>query len=108
MGIAALILGIISIIVSFVPFCGIIAFLPAMVGLILGIVDLVLKSRQNQSKGTSIAGVILSSLAIVIMIFWFFILGMAASSEPEKVQDILKNLGDDIQVEIEKENNSTF
>ena len=48
MGIAALVLGIVSIIIAFVPFCGIIAFLPALVGLILGIIDLVIKNKQNQ------------------------------------------------------------
>ena len=45
MGIAALVLGIVSIIIAFVPFCGIIAFLPALVGLILGIIDLVIKNK---------------------------------------------------------------
>ena len=44
MGVAALILGIVSTIFGFVPFCGIIAFVPAVVGLILGIIDIVQKS----------------------------------------------------------------
>lgn len=34
MGVASLVLGIISIIVGFVPFCGIIALLPAILGFI--------------------------------------------------------------------------
>lgn len=106
MGIAALILGIVSIIIAFVPFCGIIAFLPAIVGLILGIIDLVLKSKQKQSKGVSIAGVILSALSIVIMVFWFFVFGMALSSN--EVQKEFEKLGDDIQKEIEMETNNTL
>ncbi len=104
MGIAALILGIVSITISLVPFCGTIAFLPALVGLILGIVDLVVKNRQNQNKGTSIAGVVLSSLAIVIMVFWFFILGMAISSDD--VQKEFQKFNDELQQEIEKEQNN--
>ena len=103
MGIAALVLGIVSIIIAFVPFCGIIAFLPALVGLILGIIDLVIKSKQNQNKGTSIAGVILSSIAIVIMVFWFFVFGMALNSDD--LQREFKNFNDEIQQEIDNEQN---
>lgn len=101
MGIAALVLGIVSIIIAFVPFCGIIAFLPALVGLILGIIDLVIKNKQNQNKGTSIAGVILSSIAIVIMVFWFFVFGMALNSDD--LQREFKNFNDEIQQEIDNE-----
>lgn len=103
MGIVALVLGIVSIIIAFVPFCGIIAFLPALVGLILGIVDLVIKNKQNQNKGKSIAGVILSSIAIVIMVFWFFVFGMALSSDD--IQREFKNFNDEIQQEIDNEQN---
>lgn len=103
MGIAALVLGIVSIIIAFVPFCGIIAFLPALVGLILGIVDLVVKNKQNLNKGTSIAGVILSSIAIVIMVFWFFVFGMALSSDD--IQREFENFNDEIQKEIDNEQN---
>lgn len=106
MGIAALVLGIISIIVAFVPFCGIIAFLPAVVGLILGIVDLAVKSRAKQSKGASIAGIILSTLSIVIMFLWFFVFGMALSSG--EVQKEFEKLGDEIQVEIDNEIKNTI
>ena len=62
------------------------------------------KNRQNQNKGTSIAGVVLSSLAIVIMVFWFFILGMAISSDD--VQKEFQKFNDELQQEIEKEQNN--
>jgi len=69
MGIAALILGILSILVAFIPGCGLImAFLPALIGLILGIVDVVKKSKSGGKKGLGIAGIILTVLAIIIAI----------------------------------------
>lgn len=80
MGIAALILGIISIIIGFIPLCGSIALLPAIIGLILGIVDTVLKSKKGEKKGVSIAGLVLSAIAIVIIVFWVFIFGVAVSN----------------------------
>lgn len=80
MGIAALILGIISIIIGFIPLCGSIAFIPAVVGLILGIVDTVQKSKKDEKKGISIAGIVLSALAIVIISLWVFLFGVAISN----------------------------
>ena len=50
MGIAALILGIISIVIALIPVCGSIAFVPALVGLILGIVDTVKKGKQEKKE----------------------------------------------------------
>ena len=51
MGIAALVLGIISIISSLIPGCGfIIALLPALIGLILGIVDVVKNQKVENQK----------------------------------------------------------
>lgn len=76
MGIAALVLGIISIVIGFVPFCGVIAFIPALVGLILGIVDIVKKNKEGQPKGMAIAGTVLSALALLFIIYWFFFAGM--------------------------------
>lgn len=75
MGVAALVLGIISIIIGFVPFCGVIAFFPALIGLILGIIDLVQKSKKSEPKGMAIAGVILTGIAIIIIALWIFVFG---------------------------------
>lgn len=80
MGVAALILGIISIIIGFIPLCGSIALVPAIIGLILGIVDTVQKSKNNEDKGVSIAGLVLSAISIVIIVFWVFVFGVAVSN----------------------------
>ncbi len=80
MGIAALILGIISIIVGFIPLCGSIAFVPAVIGLILGIVDTVQKKKKDEKIAVSVAGLVLSALAIVFIVFWVFIFGVAVSN----------------------------
>ena len=89
MGIASLILGIISGIVGFIPFCGILAVLPAVIGLILGIVFVVQKSKAKEPKGIGIAGIILSVLSILFIIVWnlIFVGILAATAE-----DTLTNL----------------
>ena len=75
MGIAALVLGIVSLIFGFIPLCGTWAIIHAIVGLILGIIDCVKQSKKEDGKkGKSIAGIVCSALAIVIIIFWWIIM----------------------------------
>ena len=95
MGVASLVLGIISLIIGFIPFCGMIAFVPAIIGLILGIVEIVKKSKEKAPKGMGIAGTILSAISIVVMIFWFFVVGIAFSTvdytDIEDLQNQIEN-----------------
>lgn len=88
MGIAALVLGIISIIIGFIPLCGSIALLPAIIGLILGIVDVVLKKKKGEKLAVSIAGLVLSAIAIIVIIFWVFVFGVAVM---DSASDTMKN-----------------
>lgn len=93
MAVASLVLGIISILIAFIPFCGTFAFLPAIVGLILGIVACVkaVKAAKEEPavaegeaavepkkshKGLSIAGIILNGLSLVIIVVWTVISSM--------------------------------
>ncbi len=93
MGVAALVLGIISIIIALIPLCGSVAFIPALVGLILGIVDTVKKAKAGQKKGVSIAGIVLSALAIIFIFLWIFVLGAgAAIYEEASVIDTMDTL----------------
>jgi hypothetical protein len=70
MGIASMIIGIVSLVIGFIPMCGFWAAAPAVVGLILGIVDLVLRSKRKQPRGKAIVGVILNPLAIIVIVAW--------------------------------------
>jgi len=74
MGIASLVIGIIALVVGAFPFCGTWALVPAIIGLILGIVDLAIKSRKGGPKGTAIAGVILNPLAIIAVVIWWVLM----------------------------------
>lgn len=67
MGIASFVVGITCLILS--PFLSVLLILPSLLGLILGIVDTVIKSKKKQPKGLSIAGIVLSTIALVICIF---------------------------------------
>ena len=83
MGVAALVLGIVSIIVAWIPLCGSIAFVPAVIGLILGIIDTVQKSKKGEKKGISIAGIILNAIAIIFITVYTIAIGSAAQKAAE-------------------------
>lgn len=92
MGVASLILGIISLVIGFVPLCGIIAIIPSIIGLILGIIDVIRKNKTKEKKNQSIAGIILSAIAIVFIIFWIIIAsGMDIETNSNLTNEYLEN-----------------
>lgn len=96
MGVASLVLGIISLIMSFIPFVGIFFSLLAIVSIILGIVSLC----KKQDKGKSIAGIIMSSIAIIITIFYVFVIGgiIAGISDgtlAQKAEEVAREIEND-------------
>ena len=82
MNIASLVLGIVSLLFSFVPYCNYFVIIPAVIGLILGIIDVSQKSKLEMPKGMGIAGIVLNSLALIIIVIMttIFIFMMAAYS----------------------------
>lgn len=79
MGIAAMILGILGAVIALTPCIGMAALIPAPIGLILGIVDVILKKKNRLPIGMGIAGIVLNMVAIAFAIFWIFILGTRQS-----------------------------
>ena len=97
MGIAALVIGIIAAIMAFVPLCGMIAFVPALIGLILGIVDVVLKGKKKLPKGVGIAGIVLNGLAIILIFVWTTLFAAAASELPGGLEELSNQLTAEIE-----------
>lgn len=86
MGIASLVLGIVSLVVAWIPCVGSVAFLPALVGLILGIIDVVKKSKAKAPKGIGLAGTICSGIALLFIgiyfcLFYYLLSTVSASSD---------------------------
>lgn len=81
MGIASMIIGIIAVVLVFIP-CptAVLLFLPVLIGFILGIVDVALKSKQGLPKGCGIAGIVMNSIALIVIILWCFVFGAAAAA----------------------------
>ena len=73
MGVASMVLGIVSLVFTFL--CGCISMITAPIGLILGIVELVRKKGSNEPKGMAVSGVVMCSISILIFIVLVIILG---------------------------------
>ena len=81
MGIASLILGIISLVFAWIPCVGVYALIPAILGLIFGIVGMVKSKKTGEGKGISIAGLVLNILAMTVAILWgLIVVGAAAAA----------------------------
>ena len=78
MGIASMVIGILAAILAFIPLCGYIAFVPAVIGLILGIVDVSKKKKQEKPKGQGIAGIVLNAVAIGLI--WLYTAAIAGTA----------------------------
>lgn len=102
MGIASLILGIISLIIGFIPLCGTIALLPAIIGVILGIIDIAKKNKTGENKNQSIAGLIMSAIAVVVIIFWIVV---ASGVEVETNSNFTNEYLENKQIEEEQNKN---
>ncbi len=85
-GIAALVVGIVALLISWIPFLGL---LLAIVALVLGIIGIRKASRgQATNKGMAITGVVTGGLALLIGAF--FTIGTIALFSSEEFQNIFE------------------
>lgn len=75
--VASLLLGIFAICTVWIPFFGLIAWILAPTGLVLGI--LALKRPAGSGRGVAIAGIVCSSIGLLGCIAWVVLIGAAAS-----------------------------
>lgn len=76
MDIASLVIGIIAAVVGFIPCVNTLVILPAIVGLILGIIAFKQKRAEELPSGIALTGIILNSLPLLVMTV-YLILAMA-------------------------------
>lgn len=71
MGLSALILGIIAVILSLIPFCNYIGLVPAIIAIVFGVVSLTQKDKSDLNhRAMSITGIVFGSLAVLISVVW--------------------------------------
>ena len=89
MGIASFVIGLTCLILS--PFLSVFLILPAILGLILGIVSVVIKSKKKEPKGLAIAGIVLSTIALVVCVLVTFLLVNVYTAVSDNISDYIDN-----------------
>ena len=77
LAIASLILGVFAISTVWIPFVGLIAWILAPLGLILGLVAL--KRPVGAGRGVAIAGIVCSAIGLLGCIAWVVLIGAVAT-----------------------------
>lgn len=95
MGIASLVLGILALIVSFVPCVGVYALVFSILGVILGAVGIVKAKKSGEGKGLSIGGLVCNIVATAIAIWWFVVMG-AVVTEADNLGKSFNDLSNEL------------
>ena len=95
MGIASFVIGLICLILS--PFFSVFLILPSILGLVLGIIDVVRKSKKKESRGLSIAGVVLSTIALVVCILVTVLLVFVFNTVSDSISSGLDYINDELE-----------
>jgi hypothetical protein len=108
LGIAAIITAIVSFVLAIIPCIGLLAIIPGIIAIVLGAVGLS-QTWGNQSKGLSVAGLIIAILACLIAVSQVFIAGRLLSETgikklPAELQNVVKEIKSGILQELENEN----
>ncbi len=93
LGIAGLVLGIIALIISFIPCLGIYALIPGIIAIVLSVVGLSFANKANAAKGLIIAALIISIIGTAIAAWQFY----AFRSAGDKFEQFGKEFSDEFK-----------
>ncbi len=99
LGIAGLVLGIIALIISFIPCLGMWAIVPGIIAVILSGIGFSQASKANAKKGLIIAALVISLVGTAIAAWQFYIFRNA----PDKIEEFGKEFQKAIEEELDAE-----
>lgn len=107
LGIAALIVAIITFVLAVIPCVGLIAIIPGIISIILASVGLSQAARYKSPRGILIAGLIIAIIASLISVSQVFVVGKIAREAdkwPNEIQNIINDVQDNVIKDIEDAN----
>ena len=97
LGVAALILGILAVVCSFIPCFSFWAIVLGVIGIILGAVGLSKAKKGGGSKGLPKSGLILSIIGTAIAVVWIVAFAGAVSKAGSDYKDAMDNYRDALE-----------
>jgi hypothetical protein len=107
LGIAALITGIITFVLSVIPCVGVIAIIPGIITIVLASVGLSQASRLNSPRGVLVAGLVLGIIAVMISFSQVFVVGKFAKNTdkwPSDIKSAIEEVKTDVLKDLEDAN----
>jgi hypothetical protein len=107
LGVAALVTAIVTFVLAVIPCVGLIAVIPGIIAIILASVGLSQASRSNSPKGMLIAGLVIGIIASMISVSQVFFaskIARHADKWPSEIQNIVKDVQDDVLKDLEDAN----
>lgn len=107
LGIAALVVAIITFVLAVIPCVGLIAIIPGIIAIVLASVSLSQASRNNNPKGIMIAGLIIAIIAVLISFSQIFVAGKLAGKAgkwPNNIEEIMNDVHDNVIKEFDGNN----
>jgi len=102
LGVAALIVGILTFVLAVIPCIGTLAIIPGIVAIVLASVGLSQASRSDAPKGMQVAGLVIGIIALMIAFSQIFVAGRLASDSGKWPMEIKKVI-DDVKDEVMKD-----
>ncbi len=107
MGIAALVIAIITFVLAVIPCVGLIAIIPGIISIILASVGLSQAARNNSPRGVLVAALIIAIIATLISLSQVFVVGKIAQKAdkwPNEIQNIFNDVQDNVIKDLEDAN----
>ena len=104
LGVASLVLGIISFVVAFIPCIGLLALFTALIAIVLGAIGISQASRNDSPKGLMMGGLIVGVIALFISILQIVVFAGLSEKAPffeEKLEEVFEEFEEDFLEEIE-------
>lgn len=107
LGIAGFVLGILALILAFIPCIGILALIPGIIGITLSAIALTQANSGNGSKGLIIAALIISILATAVGTIWPLVIKkqiehVVEDETGKTIEENLKDMGKDMEKVLEE------
>ena len=107
LGIAALVAAIITFVLAVIPCVGLIAIIPGIIAIVLASVGLSQAARNNSPRGVLVAGLIIAIIGSLFSVSQMFFAGKLAQNAdrlPGQIQNIIKDVQDNVIKELEDAN----
>jgi len=107
LGVAALVTAILTFVLAVIPCVGLVAIIPGIIAIVLAAVGLSQASRNNAPSGLPLAGLIIGIVAVMISFSQIFVAGKIARKAdkwPNKIEDIVNDVQDNVKKSIEDAN----